>query len=208
MFGLKRKQTTADPELKWFKDTVSDQLHYTRDIAELEKKEWQLTFVVDELKSGHHQHGLLGTKARFICNAFTRSSKYSMWTKKLGKLSFGVVLDNPKPNALSREGHVKGQLYLVRPHQYLAIDKAKDTRIECIRRRVPLRIFARGKENEGVSGQFQVFDTVDAWMWVGRSDYWDRQISLDTFKVTQRFHRLGSMEVDYYQFTPSEYDAR
>jgi len=190
-------------------DQTRSILRYSPDYNELEKHEWILTFVTDELKMGHHQHGLLGNDAQFRGYAFTASDQYQMWTRKLGKLSEAVVLDNPKPSPLSPASRVKGELYLVRPHNFIHLDKYKENTVNYDRKPIHVQLMYKWvRDEKGVSVHISEDRsyTVPAQMYVGKPEFWNDQITMDLFRRTRRAQGVGVTSFPYYLFTDHEYE--
>lgn len=205
MFGFKTK---IDPEIAHLNGQVNELLRYTPDLEALQQLEKHLVFICDELKLDHPENGRLGY-SELKGRAFTESDKFSLWSKKLGKLSHAIPLDNPKPSNYTPAGKIKGELYLVTTETMISLDKYKENGVNFSRRRVPIQNYYKVYHRE--EGGLELFlveskeQTIEAWMWVGINEVWDPQISFEQFKRVRRYPGSGRVDFEYYCFTEREY---
>lgn len=182
---------------------------FTPDIAVLEENEWCSIFVSDELKKDHFKHHLLG-EAKYCFPAYTQKT-FLYWES-----------NNPTEGAIPFEcenvqklvvgwppaAKIKGEVYLIRPQQFLTLDEYKQNTVEYrrenIRLIVPYRRVKKLKDLYGPEGdkfyqdntQLQNTKTftseervyiVRAWFYVGEERYWDPRITAYDYGQVETF---------------------
>lgn len=201
----------ANPEFNSMLHKLDGILKYTPDLAELQQFAQIRVFIPDEVQVGHHQNYLLGKGVEHIGSAFTVSSEFCMWTRRLGKLSQAVALDNPTSTSISPQARIKGQLFLVGSDSFISLDNYKENGVHFTRRRVPLLFKYRWQQKSDGGYQVVVDERrdlmTDAFMYVGKPEFWDKEISMDMYKRVSRYYGLGKERFDYYCFTQSEYNS-
>ncbi len=201
---------------------------YTPDIAQLEKSEFQRVFIYDEMKHGHRSHVFLPediTKRDAVC--YTHDY-FVLHTKRLGKASQAIATDSdlwPHPfGATAHRARIQGELYVVPSSHIPNIDSYHQNTIEFERRRVrilrPWRSIVRAKDGFPLNGQMlESFKargivhsmrgcaTIDAWMYVGISDFWSNLLARQFSPVSMFTSPNEGWLKEYYAFTPKEYEA-
>lgn len=209
----------------------------TPDYHWLLEYEFQLLFVYNNMMMGHRDSRAI-EESVYMANAFTRAT-YKMFKKDLGPHSYPVALAKEgkiteKWGELEGPGPIRGELYLIRPQQFLVLDKELDNTVAFERRRVNLNvpsrkvIYAHEKNKiEEVTGvQFNgtpritvqsEMASVRAWMYVGNPDYW-KDLVADEFygysgpdylmKTTKLYKPNNPKLLPYYYFSKQELDVK
>lgn len=112
---------------------------FTPDIATLELYEWQLFFSPDETKKDHPKHELLGDCV-YKFPGFTQQN-YHYWNP-VEPWHNPVAMELTHPENIIRglppTAKIKGQVHLIRPQQFIPLDRWKQNTVEYFRRRVRL----------------------------------------------------------------------
>lgn len=182
MFAALRKLVTRHPAeespLKKFQPDIAP------DMWKLEQYKRQLLFVV-----GDETERDLAAEASFVPlpvhpTCYTES-KYTFWKKDLGDNSYPVPLpENYRPTGYVRwpvePARIKGELWSIRPSQFIMLDSHKQNGIQFRRHRVkiilPVRDVGWKNKNCPIITADYVRATVPAWLYIGINDYWDAQI--------------------------------
>lgn len=208
-------------------------VNHTPDFQRLQMYEWQLIFIPDELKKGHIYNHLLGEdKERLRFGpAFTRD-KFAFYAKQLGRDSFPIPLDPHFAtihtlNRLTEQrgappARILGELYKIRPYQFLKLDKYRVNGIEFERKRVTLRfpyrevlwfkermraeILAGHPLEKAIALSLEKTQKIKAWMYIGKSDFWKPFVDEyayrnDILKPVKIFYPKRLNEEPYYNFT-------
>lgn len=192
--------------------------HNTPDIWQLQQYTRQLVFVCDDLMTGGINNELVSAGS-FIPRAFHPSCytthNYTLWRKDLGEYSFPVALPaSYKPSGFVRwpvePAPIRGELWSIRPSQFILLDKHRQNGVQCVRKRVeiryPYRTVAYDKERPlpHISDQ-TYFTTVEAWMYIGDPNYWDPLIggvfANSQMELYERDIPVPWMK-KYYKFVP------
>ena len=214
MFGILRKKerlirTNTLPPQEWL-SAASEPLKFSPDYSRLERYEYQLLFVCDELQRGHRLNPALGDQAMFGATAFTKD-KFTLWKKRLGRWSSATVIDRGYHDVMS--SRVKGEIFAVRPWDLKNLDTIKENGYHYARRRIILDVPYRqvywqkdGPGGGGVHVTQSKVQQVKAWAYVGLPEYWDDQIDSGLlFKPVGLFFPRKEYEEPYYCFTSQEY---
>lgn len=208
----------------WLLD-VGVRTQYTPDIWKLQMYEAQLLFVCDEMQTGLVKHDLItDLAASRLWVAFTHHP-YAMFKKKLGLESFPIVLDEQSSRAPYTK--IKGELYLVPPHEFVKLDNYKLNGVVFQRRQVPIDIpyrhltrqsGVRRFEYAAVSGQEvnpkgkyhtseKIHTVKKVWMYFGVPEHWNKEIDAGyQYKTVRTFtpRKAKSLTDEYYCFTREE----
>lgn len=188
-------QEDVDTEIKlWHRKNA-----LTPDMWFLEQFEYQLIFIPDDMKTGKSNHSLI-TDAAYdgapIHPGCYTLDHYTFWKKDLGEHSFAIPLDGTFiPQGWLRiapcPARIQGELYAVRPKQFLKLDEHRHNGVQFQRRRVNISLpYRQVRYNHKKPNPFISEDclhTVRAWMYVGCEDYWSDQIG-DMFSIRECNH--------------------
>lgn len=207
---------------------AAEKNRFTPDIAELERSELQRVFIYDEMKHGHRANVFLPeVLAQRDATCYT-DNYFVMHKKHLGKASQAIATDAdvwplPHGNTADR-ARIQGEVYVVYSSHIPVLDTYHQNTIEFERRRVrilrPWRQLVRAKDGFPLNGQMlESFkargivhsmsgcSTVDAWMYIGKPEFWATQMSY-RFTTVSMFKSPNEKWLDaYYAFTPKEYEG-
>lgn len=228
MFGW-LKQPTTSQEAEFIR-TITDKNPLTPDIWTLEQYHFQKLFVYGTNMRGHPQHELAIEYGAYGACAYT-DEHFTAWKKRLGKESFPIALKGSgwrKPDwARPPMARVQGELYIIETQQLIKLDKHFQNTLEFQRKRVPVIIpyydlyrisdnslyphSIKTKINESLGIDEQVVTTersakvIKAWMYIGKSEFWDDQLAHYFQPLPVYQSRIGWLG-DYYAFNKDEYD--
>lgn len=186
----------------------------TPDLWKLIQYQRQLIFVADDMMRGHKNHALIADAAALAVTHPTCYSldKFTMWHKDLGHHSFPILMEETyKPTAFNRWppelARVKGELYAIRPPQFIVLDKHRQNGVQFRRKRIavtlPYRqvLYSKARPLPEISREY--VHTVQAWTYVGIPEYWDKQFG-DLFRtsgIDLREHDVPRPWIDkFYKF--------
>jgi hypothetical protein len=192
MFGMKRAALRKEIQA----ESVLSGAEFTPDIFHLEQFKSQLLFVHDDMAQLQPNHDLIkeGSLSGFYPFNYGYTTKsYSFLKKNLGLKSFPIALDipidvaNQLPTYMSEEYRIRGELYAIRPLQFLKLDTHRQNGVQFIRRRVNINIGYKKLYHHSITDSKGVYHseynlgkeqmlTVQAWMYVGREEYWRDQL--------------------------------
>lgn len=181
---------------------------YTPDLAELEQYAWQAIFVCDEFKRKHMKHDLLGEDAQYQYPAYTQK-KYQFWdpidpTEHL--VPFEVSMMTKHVVGFPPIANIKGEVFLIRPRQFLLLDEWKQNTVQFNRRRVRVVVpnrsikwvrdrsqhhFFNSPEqfyNNKTLTDDEVVTIVRAWMYEGNPSHYDAIITAYDWGHVETFH--------------------
>lgn len=197
------------PSSNWV-SRVQQQVKNTPDLWLLENYSHWLTFVCDDLKTGHRRHDLL-EGSELACDCVFSKPAFSMFNKKLGKASFPVPILGR--SVMAPYSVVKGQLWRVPTDTLKGLDIYRNNTVEFQRTRISVAVPYKEVHWDNNPNEVYVSRTrtqyVRAWMYVGRPQFWDDLIDAGMLfsKVRQ-----GSFGPDYittkgrfYEYTYAEY---
>lgn len=199
------EQQQANQKVQEIVDQASKDASFTPDLWYLERFEWQLLFVCDQWKAGHIKNDLIANDGEKLCDALSHDN-FTFYKKKLGLASYGIPLPMPVPKEYF--GPIRGELWKVRPYLFKILDSEKDNGYSFVRKRVSLSVpFFRVYDDKERNGKMSEHDTtVEAWMYIGKPEYWAKQLDggymFETVKV-QKPNK--SWRSDYYMFSPEDY---
>ncbi len=192
---------------------------HSPDLIQLIRYHFQLVFLPDELQQQMPKHALIKDCSAYLCKAETLSP-FIMWKKKLGEESYPIPMrtDRGFLNAHTwcdpkrgDPGAVRGELHAVKPLKFFPlVDKLRQNTVQFQRERVDLMINYRYRafslrEGWHMSEEKRVF--VEAWMYVGKPDYWG-EMPLSELGSVRMFipNNPDKHVVPYYRYTKLEYD--
>ena len=198
------------PTAEWLHEAVLGR-EFTPDLHILMRKSWHLTFLYDNVPNvGFNQH--LGTEddARCEMSAFTLGRNYSLWKKNLGIHSFPIALRNdmpPEKYSKSPPARIRGDLYLVRPYQFIQLDTHARNGVEFTRKKVKVYVPYRYSWSATL-GQMPFVERmfpVEAWMYIGNPEFWEEQLDGGfQFQPVKMYRPNRPWHKPYYSFTPQE----
>lgn len=200
----------------------------TPDYSILQQCKYQLLFVYNEFQKGCREHeGFMDFDAKPCGQAFTVDDHFTVWKKNLGKESFPIALVGDRKasetwytssrrlsNGVNRayirvapKARIKGEVYAVRPYQYLELDKYYENTVQFDRVRVKLvmpytRIEADHKTFTIV--KTHTSHIIRAWMYMGRSDYWSDLLDCGiNFSLIPHYEGHGKLNT-YYRYNDKQ----
>jgi len=198
MFNLWKKKKSVFPDADWFEE-IERETDFTPDIWRLERYQFQLMFIYGEMMRQHQMHSMVEEFSVPLAKGFTQG-KYSLWKKNLGNVSFPIALDVPFSGAPLEA--IKGELYAIQTSQYINLDKFKLNGYHFLRQRVPIVIPYRE------IGGYEQSTKIQAWMYVGISDYWVEQLDAGyLFSPVRVFKPSKAWTDKYYYFSIMEYES-
>lgn len=191
---------------------------FSPDIQELQRREGCNIFVYNELQEGQAAHHLLGEDKFKLAPAFT-NEEYTVYQHRHaaveGGRAFPIALKPEKTHskmdfgeigavAFGYPARILGQMWTVRPRRMIEIDKYMMNTIYFDRRRVqllvPFREWVPDRRSMLTERQIQ---RVTAWMYVGRTSFWDPNITSYHYQVAPLMRQHHDKEVAgerYYYF--------
>lgn len=186
---------------------------FTPDIAKLEKYAWQLIFVTDQLKEGHLHNAKLGPEASYRFPAFTQQG-FHYWDTPipfLPPVPMKVEYTINPVKGFPPIAKIKGEVHLIRPQQFMTLDRYKQNTVEYQRERIKLvvpytpvkllkdhnldprfgvqEVFCRSDyKGSSVALDRETTCTIRAWMYTGKPDFWDPLINAFDYKAVETFH--------------------
>lgn len=218
-FTKRFKEVYKMPPQEWLQQ-CSDRAWHSPDVLQLEQKErWNL-FVYDNLMIGRNEYPLLRDRGTFRWHGFTRNH-YSMWKANLEKGSYAVPLVPKDPRDITpwsetdrfanRFGHhsaIKGQLFSVPPSVLLELDKTRQNNVEFIRQRVEIEVPLKEVlffGDQGVEPVKRTINIQQAWMYVGKSEFWNDQIDAGWMFSPVDIHKARSISTTGHDETRHYY---
>lgn len=144
---------------------------YTPDLPALEQRERHWVFICCDLKLRLPRDYMIEREPD-VSSAFTEKS-FVMWKKKLGNQSYPIPLENTFDDPFGQHPplRIQGELYLLTPSQIILLDNLRLNGVEFERKRVKIIVpFRKGRLYKTFTKR------VEAWMYIGRSSYWDELI--------------------------------
>lgn len=173
---------------------------YTPDIVNLEKKNGHLLFVYGSLKSNFPRHDLL-KGSRFVACALTNNPYALFYDPTRKDDRFPVLLSGRK---IHPEGHVVGQVWMVRPETIMMLDRVERQGDLFQRLEMSIQLVTRppGKE-------FQQYASLYAWGYMGRASEWWPLIDLKQYVSIPRSKLYSqSDEEKFINWTHRHTDVR
>lgn len=161
---------------------------YTPDYVDLVRKKRFFLFVYDNMMMGHKENEYaletnLNNK-RNLFTAYTEDTFYH-WKKDLGIESTSVVVEDAIRAFVPFRDHVvparvQGELYSIRLESLMKIDFLRENGLQFFRKKVIIRVphskVIYSKENPLPALIDPKYQTVEAWMYIGNSYYWQDQL--------------------------------
>lgn len=178
-------------EAQW----ICEQARYSPDLGYLEQKEFQLLFCPDDTKLGHSRYSLI-EEGCAVATAYT-TRQYEFWRLDAGNDEITIPMEilkqgGPRINYFPPPLKIKGELHVIRTHQFAGLDTYKRNTVQFRRKRVNVIVpFREGKyltndelcPTEKLPKELQQtkhfilsderVEIVRAWMYVGLNSYWD-----------------------------------
>lgn len=232
MFGIKKPAITIPDvynySLEELVKTASERNRFTPDIWELERSEFQRVFIYNEMKLGHRSDPFLPENlAERDATCYTESY-FVLHKKKLGQASQAIATDGdlwPHPfGATAERAKIQGDMYVVYSSHIPVLDTYHQNTVEFERRRVrilrPWRNVVRAKDGFPLNGQMldsfkargivhsmRGCATMDAWMYVGKPEFWAEQLARQFAPVKLFTSPNEPWLKEYYAFTLKEYET-
>ena len=206
-------------EARW----LCDQVRYSPDLGYLEQKEWQLLFAVEDFKRSHSRYSLIEDSV-FVATAYS-TRKFNYWVLEAGDERTPIPMENFEEKAeqtiryFPQPLKVKGELHLIRTHQFLGLDTFKMNTVQFRRKRVNVILPYREQGiilNQDAEGRElpialqgkkfflspeKVF-VIRAWMYVGNPKYWDHLLDAGWrgFKPVNCYESRRPWLREYYDY--------
>jgi gamma-glutamylcyclotransferase (GGCT)/AIG2-like uncharacterized protein YtfP len=161
----------------------------TPDILKLQKKKRVLLFVYDQMLSKGREHDLVSetsiTGKWPIYSGYTES-KFHLWNKNLGKESYPVALKEDVTGFYKGEkqpaAKIWGELYAIRPSQFILLDSVRDNGVQFIREEVEIcvpmdKVLYSKQQPVPHIPENDMLWRFPAQMYVGIYKYWDDQLA-------------------------------
>lgn len=227
MFGFKQKLFTEGTSFI----PPYDRHEYTPDFPWLERHEWVLLFVYDEMMLNRNNYDAIRENSFSLATAFTKDSDFVMWKKKLGDASFPIPLRGADrvyngPGVTSRKligmGHgevrpgimapIKGELHAIKPSLFWnKLDKDYFNGLEFVRERVKVLVPYRFQMGSVSVDHNEFVKQITCHMYVGNKNYWIDQLDggLDFSPVgCFALKEMGEMKHRlYYNYSKLEYET-
>jgi len=214
MLAKLKEMFTTGPDLKWFNDALCP-LMTTPDYGFLAEHQYQLLFVYDDMM--HNRRKMNKSTDWFrLSGAFTRN-QHLLYKKKLGTETFPIPL--PAPH--EKGAHIKGELWAVRPDEFLWLDKQKENGLLFERKRVHVNVPYRkvvwtkdtifkddGTWETGTVLKEEQNKIIVCWMYVGIPQYWNDQLDAGfLFGEVSKYSPNKPDRPDYYYFSERDYEV-
>ena len=166
-------------DFKWLRTAgivKSPQENFTPDFLWLERHEWRILFVYDEMMHGRKLYDLIKDESINLGKAFTDDDNFVLWKKKLGEETFPIAVQGCP---LGKQRRIKGEIHAIRPHLFWnVLDKRMLNGIEFRRERVKVLVPYHyiSDENKGQTIDHNEFiHRLSTFMYVGNRTYWEPQ---------------------------------
>lgn len=200
---------------------------YTPDAAELEKYQFQLLFVCDQLQRGMSLYKDIEMGA-YLCNAFTTKS-FQFFKSRTGGWEYPIPLETdlaqPVVKYMPPPAQIKGELHLIEPWQFRKLDIDRKNGVQFSRKRIRILVPYRelhhildtkngeliprlleGWETQKIESPEKVY-IIRAWMYVGELDFWSDIVDAGYhFEAVTNFEPRKEkwLKKRYYKFTRNE----
>jgi len=178
---------------------------HTPDLLKLTQYKFQLLFVADEMQQNHRKNHLVYENGAHLCAALTQE-RYALFKHDLGKQSSSFMLEKRFHTVKSLP--VFGELWAVRPLQFLQLDKYKENLVSSYRKRITLSVPYRALYY--IHGDLDTSEwrsqKIRAWAYIGRPDYYDPILDNGALhKPCNYYSPNQTFTEDYYAFRTKEY---
>lgn len=206
---------------------AAERNRFTPDIGDLERSAFQRVFVYNQMKHGHWSQAFLPEDLVTRDATCYTDNYFVLHKKQLGQASQAIATDGdiwPLPcGATADRARVQGELYKIPSSHIPIIDTYHQNTIEFERRRVrilrPWRHIVRAKDGFPLNGEMlesfkargivhsmRGIGTIEAWMYIGNPDYWEKQMA-SLFSTVPLFTSPNEAWLkSYYAFTKKEYE--
>jgi hypothetical protein len=210
-----RRDLVDQAEIAWLNSLNT----HTPDIAHLESFKTIRLFVPDDMKRDLKRHDLLGETV-YEAQAFTMDN-FFFWKKNLREESFTIPILTQQPQGLPKTMHfpspgkILGECHRIKPAQLIDLDRRRENGVQFIRKRVRLLVPNRMVHTTGyhkyqqphddpalnkpVITTSERVDILKAWMYVGKSEYWDTLIDAGySYTSVSQYHAKQRKWLGYY----------
>lgn len=222
---LAQQQITAEIDYKNALDSYIgnclDANQFTPDLWQLEQKKSHLVFIHDDMMMTQPNHDLVknGSLSGFYpLNYGYTTRKFTFVKKELHDKSFPIAIDirekDNLPHWMAKECRIRGEIYAIRPMQFIALDNHRQNGVQFKRVKVNINIGyrklmkhtitdSRGKAYSEFNLCREEMTTQEMFMYVGREEYWKDQLESGFFN----FSPVEIIEEDrlwltkYYQYS-------
>lgn len=184
-----------------------EKTRYTPDISKLEEQPWHLVFVCDEFKKDHLKHHLLGEDKHYAGPAYTQKM-FRFWDKRDDPTQSPIPMkaletENGFVRYFPPLARIKGELWYIRPLQFLTLDTEKQNTVEFRRQRVTTVLPHRPlvwlkdpyKDPEETRSGFRPSTKLGdervyihrPWMYLGRRVFWEPHLTAYDFQHVPLF---------------------
>lgn len=229
MFGL-RKKDVVFPDTSWLQQ-AEQELVYTPDIADLERKLRHAVFFCDGHMRKRYQHGVI-EQFPYLGTVFTRE-RFFHWKRNLGFKSFTIPIIAPQGakslatgsirSVLPQPARIKGELYLIDTPYIKNLDRFMENGVKYTRRRLsfmmPVKVteFVKdrallenylGEPLQNASVYTNEVHRVSAWMYQAVETFWEDQLDGGySYSPVRTFKPAKSSLGEYSFFSNLEYDT-
>lgn len=172
----------------------------THDLCELERQNFVLLFIYDEMMKGRLHNVLLGEGSFKIATAVTKDDFYLC--KNTEGDSIRVIMLRHYPQSSKP---VQGELWAIHPSSIITIDKYKVNGVQFKRNKIDVVIpYKKGKV-----AHKEFYKTVSVFAYIGRDSYWKDLIDGGyNYSPVRTFKHKDFIKGDYFFFTPLEYNDK
>lgn len=169
MFGQLRgwwERGRKFPNEKWIRE-ANEEASSTPDIWDLEARPIQLLFLPCELQKGHVKEELSAEGGVCLFKGFTLN-KFTLYRNR----------EDNSAVFLGEESHrVKGEVWAMSSPYLSVLDKYKENRVRCDRKRIELLIpYSRVRRSDEASEVRTTIEKIGAWVYEGRPEYWSERL--------------------------------
>lgn len=187
---------------------------FTPDLHRLEQYQWQLLFLADDFMPRHPRWNWIED---FVIPgvaypAWTAEGWYSMWRVGRGQQTYPIPLVNHFSNTF--KGRIKGVIVPIRPYMFVDLDKHRMNGLVFRRVRSSFLVptVKKAQTRIGPITSPESLDLIRAWMYIGRSEFWDDKIDSGfSFKQVQSYWPNPKTDKwtpgRYYYFSLNEYQG-
>jgi len=191
---MEHLRNTIKDIIEWDKD----RLQFTPDYPDLSQSRAHLLFVPDDMAQLQPNHNLVhdGSLSGFYPLAYGYTTRrFSFVRKELGLKSFPIALDlsisikDELPVWMSDEYRLRGEVYAIRPQQFIVLDTHRQNGVQFHREKVNVNIgyrkYYRRKNVADYYLEREEMITVPMMMYIGREQYWEDQLKAGFFDFKQ-----------------------
>lgn len=218
--GITKLHLPTPHEARW----LTEQSRYSPDLGYLEMREWHLLFAMEDFKTNHTHHCLIEDSS-FIATAYS-THHFNYWGMEAGDERMAIPLETNKigtqtvryfPPGLK----VKGELHLIRSHQFLGLDTYKRNTVQFRRKRMNVIVPYREMEwkynrelcdapeippalqgtRHAILSAEKVY-IIRAWVYVAMPQYWDNLLDAGWrgFKTVNYYESKRPWLREYYDY--------